>query len=304
MSASPFAALADLLTDWSGDVLNGRPPVRWPSGPGPLAEFPLGPGLVTLVGGPPGSGKTALAGQLALDAARLNADLRVLVTCCEVPPPVLLDRQLSRLSGVPYALIRDRALTPADHPAVGSAFATLAGLSDRVTFHTGPFDLAAVAESADGCEADLLVVDYLQRLQAPGAHRDKRSMTTAILDTFREFADAGRGLLVLSSVGRQPTGRHGKSSYDGLGLASFKESGDIEYAADDAYILPPAEDGLTELRHVKARHTEMQSIPLRADLAFMRFDPVDAGPPPADRSGLLDAAQKLWANRAPKGDAG
>lgn len=58
----------------------------------------------------------------------------------------------------------------------------------------------------------------------------------------RAFASAGRGLLVLSSVGRQPN-RQGKSSYDGLSLASSKESGDIEYAADDAYILTPRTPG-------------------------------------------------------------
>lgn len=134
-------------------------------------------------------------------------------------------------------------------------------------------------------------------------------MTNAVLDRFRGFADAARGLLVLSSVGRQPTGRHGKSTYDGLTLASFKESGDIEYAADDAFLLPPAdENGLTELRHVKTRHTEAENIPLRSELRFMRFDPLTTNPQGGDRAGLLDRARELWANgepsRGPKGDAG
>jgi hypothetical protein len=97
MSAPPFAPLADLLAGWSADVLQGKPPPRWPSGAGPLARFPLAPGLVCLIGGPPGSGKTALANQLVIDAARLTPDLRALVTCCEVPPAVLLDRTLARL---------------------------------------------------------------------------------------------------------------------------------------------------------------------------------------------------------------
>lgn len=108
---------------------------------------------------------------------------------------------------------------------------------------------------------------------------------------------------MLSSVGRQPTGRNGKSGYGGLGLASFKESGDIEYAADDAYILSPAgDDGLTVLSHVKARHTEPESVPLRAELGFMRFDPADEpAPPTADAAAVLAKARAAWAKGTAKG---
>lgn len=304
MSTSHFAPLSGLLGGWAEDVLNGQPPPRWPAGAGPLARFPLGPGLLTLIGGPPGAGKTALANQLAVDAARLSPDLRVLITCCEVPPAVLLDRTLSRLSGVPYRAIRGRELTPDQRPAVAAGMATLNALGGRVAFHTGPFDLAAVAASADGCGADL-VVDYLQRLGAGNGFKDKRSQTNAVLDVFRGFAAAGRGLLVLSSVGRQPSGKHGQSGYGGLGLASFKESGDIEYAADDAFILPPADDdGLTMLRHVKARHTEPESVAMRAELAYMRFAPADPAPAGGDRAALLAKARAAWGNGTPKGGAG
>jgi replicative DNA helicase len=304
--ASPFASLGDLMAEWSNDVLHGKPPVRWAAGAGPLARFPLGPGLVALIGGPPATGKTAFANQLVFDAVRLNPELKALVTCCEMPPPVLLDRQLSRLSGVPYARIRERGLTEADLPAVNTALATLNKIRDRLAFHVGPFDLSAVAEAADGCDADLIVVDYLQRLGASGQHRDKRSQTNAVLDALRQFASAGRGLLVLSSVGRQPN-KNGKSTYDGLTLASFKESGDIEYAADDAYILVPPEDGYTTLKHVKARHTEAADIVLRTDLPYMRFDPADSAPPAAAQGELLAKARDLFSKgktkHKKKGDA-
>ena len=172
---------------------------------GALARFPLGPGLMCLVGGQPGAGKTALANQLAFDAVRLNADLKALVTCCEMPPNVLLDRQVSRLSGVPYKAIRERNLEKKYHADVKAGQATIAQIRDRVTFHTGPFDLMSLIESADGCDADLLVIDYLQRLTVPGPQRDKRTTTNAVLESFREFAAGGRGLLILSSVGRQPS---------------------------------------------------------------------------------------------------
>lgn len=308
MSAHPYVPLTDLLAGWSEDVLNGDPPIRWPAGSGPLARFPLGPGLLTLLGGPPGAGKTALANQLVFDAVRLNRELKAVVTCCEMPPQVLLDRQLSRLSGVAYTIIRDRRLTPAHQAAIATGLATLHEIRDRVAFHTGPFDLQAIVDADDGFGADLILIDYLQRLTANDTYgrpfRDKRSMTNAILDTFRQFASAGRALLVLSSVGRQPTGKHGKSSYDGLGLASFKETGECEYAADDAFILTPPATGWVTLKHLKARHTETEDITLGAQLAFMRFDPISIDPAREDRAGLIDRAQQLWANGKPKGDGG
>src|SRR5262249_31377993 len=153
----------------------------------------------------------------------------------------------------------------------------------------------AVAESADGSDANLILIDYLQRLTAPGSHRDKRSQTNAILDTLREFASSGRGLLVLSSVGRQPN-KQGRSGYTGLSLASFKESGDIEYAADDAYILTPPEGGWVTLKHVKARHTETADITLRAELAVMRFNPDQNGSQRDHEADLLVQARKLFNN--------
>lgn len=143
---------------------------------------------------------------------------------------------------------------------------------------------------------------YLQRLGAPGPHRDKRTQTNAVLDTLRAFASAGRGLFVLSSVGRQPN-KNGKSTYDGLTLASFKESGDIEYAADDAFIIAPPEGGWVTLKHVKARHAEMADIPLRCDLSRMRFDPTDGSPPDSPQGELLEKARKLFATGKPNGRA-
>jgi replicative DNA helicase len=268
----------------------------------------LAPGQVCLLGGPPGLGKTALANQLAIDAARLNAGLRVLVTCCEMSASILLDRQLSRLSGVPYRVIRERSLISDHRPALATAFSTLDEIAPRVAFHTGPFTLDVVIAAADGFEADLIVIDYLQRLSASEtggkALRDKRTMTNSILDAFREFAKHGWGFLVLSSVGRQPSGKHGRSSYDGLSLASFKESGDIEYSADDAFILVPPESGYTVLKHVKARHDESTDIPLAVRLDVMTFEPVSVPPSEGAAAELLAAAGGMWGNNPAKGGAG
>ena len=58
----------------------------------------------------------------------------------------------------------------------------------------------------------------------------------------RQFADAGVAVLVVAALARGRDSK-GRSSYsEGLGLASFRETSELEYGADDAFILLP-DDG-------------------------------------------------------------
>src|SRR5512137_3075855 len=107
-STGNYTAAADCFDGWKDDVLTGSPPVLWPVGSGGLARLEIGPGLVTLLGGAPGAGKTGFAMQLVTDALRLTPTLRALVCNAEMTPPVLLDRQLSRLAGIDLGVIRYR----------------------------------------------------------------------------------------------------------------------------------------------------------------------------------------------------
>src|SRR6516162_11343250 len=91
-----FVCAADALAGWRDDVLSGKPPVLFPVGTGELARVEIGPGLVMLLGGAPGSGKTAFTMQAVIDALRLTPTLRAVVCNVEMPPPILLDRQLAR----------------------------------------------------------------------------------------------------------------------------------------------------------------------------------------------------------------
>ncbi len=80
---------------------------------------------------------------------------------------------------------------------------TLGPLAERMAFVRPPFDLANVAASADDFHADLLLLDYIQRIPPPGNHADKRVAVNATMDYLRQFADAGDcAVLVLAAVGR------------------------------------------------------------------------------------------------------
>ena len=207
VTATKYITGADALHNWRDDVLSGKPPTFYPIGDGELRRIEIGPGLVTLIGGAPGAGKTAFTMQAVIDALRLTPTLRAVVCNIEMPPGVLLDRQLARLSGIDLTTIRYRRLRE---------------------------------EHTERINAGLIVLDYIQRIQPPGEHGDKRGSVDATMSHLRAFADAGVAVVVLSAVGRTKD-KAGKSSYsgEGLNLASFRESSELEFGADDAFILTP-----------------------------------------------------------------
>ena len=271
MSQANFQRAADVLHGWRNDVLSGKPPTFYPIGDGELSRIEIGPGLVTLLGGAPGAGKTAFSMQAIVDALRLTPTLRAVVCNIEMPPAVLLDRQLARLSGIDLTTIRYRRLT-ADHTErIDTGLATLDEVCDRMAFVRPPFDLANVAAVADAFDAGLISLDYIQRIQPPGDHGDKRGSVDASMGHLRAFADAGVAVIVLSAVGRGKDSR-GTSSYEGLGLASFRESSELEFGCDDAFILARdgSEDGVI-LKHLKSRNGSCRDLELDFNRPLQRF---------------------------------
>lgn len=303
-----YQPAADVLDAWRDDVLAGTPPTLYPAGSGELARVEIGPGLVTLIGGAPGAGKTAFTMQLAVDALRLTPTLRAAVCSVEMPATVLLDRQLARLSGIDLTTIRYRRLGAEHANRIDQAMNTLESLAERLCFLRPPFDLANVAAAADDFRADLLLLDYIQRIRPPGEHGDKRGSVDACMDYLRQFADAGVAVMVVSAVSRTKD-RHGRSSYagDGLSLASFRESSELEFGADDAFILTPdgdPQDGRMVLRHLKARHGETRDLSLAFDRAHQSFtpEPVARTTGKPDAGKLKSALAGLWTRTAPAPD--
>jgi replicative DNA helicase len=268
-----FQSAADVLANWRDDVLTGQPPEFYPIGDGELARIEIGPGLVTLLGGAPGAGKTAFVMQAAVDALRLTSKLRVVVCNVEMPGRTLLDRQLARFSGVNLTTIRYRRLAAAHADRIDMAMNTLDGIAERLAFVAPPFDLENVAATTDAFSANMIVLDYIQRIHPPGNHGDKRGSVDATMNYLRKFADAGVAVIALSAVGRTKDSK-GRSSYDGegLNLASFRESSELEFGADDAFMLIPGQKAdEVVLRHLKSRHNEPKDLQLWFDRRLQRF---------------------------------
>jgi replicative DNA helicase len=305
-----FTSAADVFDGWRDDVLTGSPPTFYPIGSGELERLEIGPGLVTLIGGAPGAGKTAFTMQLVTDALRLTPTLRSLVCNIEMAPAVLLNRQLSRLSGIDLGAIRYRRFVAEHADRLDAAIHTLEPLADRLAFVRPPFDLENVAASADAFQADFILLDYIQRIPPPGDHADKRGCVDASMNYLRQFADAGVAVVVVAAVSRGKDSK-GRSSYagDALTLASFRESSELEFGADDAFILIADEkdtDKVT-LRHLKARHTEARDVAMRFERSIQSFTPTSTGtawnPNGTPPGKLQSALTSLWNKTTPADDS-
>jgi replicative DNA helicase len=301
-----YQTAADAFDGWRDDLLTGKPPTFYPIGEGELARLEIGPGLVNLFGGAPGAGKTAFTMQAACDALRLTPSLRCLVANVEMPPSVLLDRQLARLAGIDFTAIRYRRLDASHGARLDAGLATLESFADRLAFLKQPFTLENVAAAADAFDAGLLLLDYAQRIAPPGTHGDNRNAMNATMGYLRQFADAGTAVIVISRVTRGRDAKGG-STYDAaaLTLASFSESAELEFGADSAFILAPdpKDAGLVTLRCVKNRHGSQEDIPLQFDGARMSFAPLDATATARPADGKLQAAlRSLWDRTGAAGD--
>jgi len=270
-----FQPLARLFDDWRGDVLSGKPPVLYPVGDGEQARVEIGPGLVTIMGGAPGAGKTALVMQWVFEALARTDDLRALVCNVEMSPSVLIDRQLARLSGIDARVIRHRQFDPEHKDRLDAGMTAIQTLADRLAFVGPPYSLENVAVSADAFNADLILVDYIQRIAGKGGEADRRGSIDRAMNEIRGFADAGVAVVVVAALNR---GAEAKGyNPDALTLASFRESSELEYGADDCFILAP-EPGANDvavLKHLKSRHGECRDLRLRFDKPRQRFDDAD-----------------------------
>ncbi len=287
-TTAKFVTGEAVFAGWRDNVLTGTGPVVFPH---TLPVPEISPGHVTLLGGAPGAGKTALVMSCVVEALRHTSTLRALVANVEMSPAALLDRQLARLSGIEAEVIRHRRFTVEHADRLDAGLATVESFVERLAFLEPPFDLANVAHAADAHGADVVVLDYLQRILPPGDVADPRLRANAVMDMLRQFAAAGCAVLALSAVGRSRDNA-GRSTYaaGSMSLASFRDSGELEYGADDAFLLAPVDDtdpNVVRLSHLKCRHGAQRTVDLHFDRPRQAFtlldDAVDArpAPPPA-----------------------
>jgi len=249
-----------------------------------LPKPELAVGQITLLGGAAGVGKTALVMNTTIDVLRHQSDSTALVCNVEMPIGALLDRQLARLSGLDADVIHRRSHGEDQEEVMALASATLEAVVDRLVFLDGRASMEEIRAAVEQHRPDLVVLDYLQRLAAAEGGNDIRGSVNRAMAMARGMADRGSAVCIVSALNR-PVQQAGQAASPVPGLASFRESSEIEFGADNAYILreKPSKgmgDGckLLQLCHLKSRYGRPESIDVVFDPAGQTFSLPGDGP--------------------------
>jgi replicative DNA helicase len=239
-----------------------------------LDGIEVGPELITIVGAPPGAGKTCMASKVMFEACEHDKNLVAYLLNAEMGFDAIARRELTRLTRIKSDYIRFGALTAADIERIDEAAETLTTALQRVSVYPDPSveSLHDLLDKPPG----LVVVDYLQKF-AP-AEKDVRVGVGQVMNVLRRLANCGHAVLALSATKRDAKGGHNSAD---LSLSSFKESGDVEFQADSAYVL--RDNGPLEvewvrhitLGHVKNRHGAKVDRDLRFHMPSMDFEPYE-----------------------------
>lgn len=199
----------------------------------------LYPGL-HLIGGEPGAGKTALAGQIADRIAEQGRE--VLFVSLEMSRFELISRSISRIG---YQEYHDRSTSTnrilsgdvADEPLKKYLERYQETIGDKLVILQGDFGLTAadIKEAAERIrtirgQAPVIILDYLQILPGMDPRKEIRlQVDDNIVFMKRMSRDLNTPVIVIASFSRN--GR------DNINMGSFKESSGIEYTADSLMAL-------------------------------------------------------------------
>lgn len=242
-----------LRSAFSGDVETAtRLPTATPGTD--LASIPFELGRITVIGGPTSVGKSSLVHQLAVDAT-LEGDDGFATWCVELTKRDIWRKQLARLSGVPVDEIPPHARDFG--PPLRKAYEALSDVAGDIEFLPDHLNLKQIYER--NLRGILLIIDYIQRIKVPGVSDARASMDQAMA-RLRELASDGRAVVIVSSLARGRTG-----------IDAFRESGEIEYGADYAYVMTKTAVGDVLLENVKNRWGALRDVRLSVDWTTMTF---------------------------------
>lgn len=266
-------------------------------------------GRMSIMLAAPGAGKTTFSNQLAYTIALSGSP--VVYVSFENSADDLTLKQIARLAGKSANDIRRGKVPPT---SLQEAYTTFhAGAGQRLFYVTGT--KSTTVESVEAMLAQLrrlypdtypvVVVDFLQRLATSATVNgrgagldDMRGRVGLISQQLRTLAlDTDAHIWAISSTNR--------AAYDSdkakPGLASARESGDVEFAADHVLTLAPGNsDGMSmttdplTLSVVKNRHGETGTVTIARDRLTLRMAETNAGP----KLTYAESARAGWASPA------
>ncbi|MBM9616650.1 replicative DNA helicase [Desulfobulbus rhabdoformis] len=231
-------------------------------------------GEFIVFGGRPGGGKSALAGNIAVEVAKQGAHVKIF--SLEMTRDDFIERMISAAAGVNLQSIRSGQFDDYQHDRVKRAGAMIANLPINID-DTGGLTIGQIGgrarESVLKSKVDLIIVDYLQLVKGKGDTRQQQ-----VGDVTRALKALAKDLNVpvigLAQLNRGLEGREDKRPR----LSDLRESGDIEQDADMVGLLYRIECGSdspmygkAELIIAKHRNGPTGKVDLKFEGHFSRF---------------------------------
>ena len=251
-------------------------------------------GKMVVLGARPGVGKTALALQMAVHAARHTGP--VLLVSLEMDAAEIVSRMVAAESGVDLQALEAGELTEEQAKRASACYPAISALPIRMAQQTStPMQVrreAMAMKNSGGLS--MVVIDYLQLMRSDEKMKSRYEEVTAISREIKLLAmDLHVPILALSQFNRQSEGGYGKKKSMPT-MAEAKDSGAIEQDANLFLVQyapeEPAEEGpdwqayhmckangweWQVLKVEKNRQGRTGAIPMAFDKARMNFKTID-----------------------------
>lgn len=195
----------------------------------------LEPGLV-VIAARPSIGKTVVAGDFARHAA-IGKDLPVLMYSLEMSHLSVMTRWFAAEAMVEFARLRDGHLTGGDEAALARTMPAIMNaplvVDDRSVCSLPIIRMHLNQMRAAGTPAQMVVIDYLQLMQAPKAANRQESVSILSRELHLLGVEYGIPVVVAAQLNRGPEGRTDKKPT----LSDLRESGAIEQDASVVILL-------------------------------------------------------------------
>jgi replicative DNA helicase len=241
------------------------------------------PGELVIVAGRPSMGKTALALNIAVNAAT-RGKVPVAVFSLEMSDESLTGRILCSTAGVSMRKVRRGMITNREKSQLTAALGPL-GEAPMFIDDTAGLNALEIRARARRKQSEanlgLIIIDYLQLMEAHGAGRRDRNRQQEISEISRALKAMAKELNVpvvaLSQLSRQPEARPDKRPQ----LSDLRESGAIEQDADLVLLLFRAKlyaregdevDDTAEVNIAKQRNGPLGTVKLTFLDDCMRFE--------------------------------
>lgn len=192
----------------------------------------LQPSDLVIIAGRPSMGKTTFAMNIAEDVA-IKSRMPVLLFSMEMPGDAIVMRMLSSLCRIDQLKIRTGKLADDDWPRITSTVSMLSEINLFIDDTPGlsPAEMRARARrvAKEHGQLGLIVVDYLQLMQVPGANENRTAEISEISRSLKGLAKELKvPVIALSQLNRGLEQRADKRPV----MSDLRESGAIEQDAD------------------------------------------------------------------------